>query len=697
MNRIRTLAAMCLFTVLLFCCVSGLAEAVAPPAPPDAPEHEGKAQWTVMMYLSGTDLETEGAMATYNLMELAQTTPNDQVNVVFQTGGTKQWHADEMIGLDIDETKLQRYQFDQEGYTLVDEQPLTNMASAQTLTEFIQWGAKTYPAEKYLLVMWDHGGGSLYGLIQDELHNNAIMPLDQLEIALKNAGVPLEAVLLDTCLMATLETAQAVQPSAKYLIAAQETVPGYGSAYATWMQFLYDTPGCDGARIGRVVCNSIQQKYAEMGMLSASRQLTFSVIDLSKIDAVSKAFDQMFVEAGKLLSDPEDFYAFAYQAQHAQHFNYNTMVDLGDLATRTRNTVLSNEVAGAVIEAVDAAVVYNLKGDQRSYATGLSFYYEPAAPYTALDHYARVCKNAPYLAFLDAASMQWTAPEWVYEQTERLPDITRENYIVETAVNLTQEGQLKLTITNAPAAVTAVYTTIYQYEKATDTWLKLGRYADVSGSFEQGIFYASFPEQWLTMNGEFVQLDLVEETDSYVLYSIPFQAILPDEEPIPLEFRIGYTFNDEYPEMLDDAQADNLIEQLPEGAFEFYGVWDQDSADSISLPSRNVQDISAYYGVPIQLMRKRMQLPGYDLGMNASGTFTLDSTVVPELQSLPRGQYFVMFDVVDVFGNWLQTQQALVDWNGKTAVYSGVEVEAETTEQAEEDIAAEPAEEAAAA
>lgn len=110
-----------------------------------------------------------------------------------------------------------------------------------------------------------------------------------------------------------------------------------------------------------------------------------------------------------------------------------------------------------------------------------------------------------------------------------------------------------------------------------------------------------------------------------------------------------------------------------------------------------MQDISAYYGVPIQLMRKRMQLPGYDLGMNASGTFTLDSTVVPELQSLPRGQYFVMFDVVDVFGNWLQTQQALVDWNGKTAVYSGVEVEAETTEQAEEDIAAEPAEEAAAA
>lgn len=695
MNQVRKWIAISLAVASLLSCTSGFAEMLTSFESSNASESGEKAQWTVMMYLCGTDLETEGAMATYNLMELAKTAPNNQVNVVFQTGGTKQWHTDESLGLAIDETKLQRYQFDQEGYKLVDEQPLANMASAETLTEFIQWSAETFPAEKYLLVMWDHGGGSLYGLIQDELHRRAIMPLDQLEIALKDSGVALEAVLLDTCLMATLETAQAVQSSAKYLIAAQETVPGYGSAYETWMQFLYDTPNCDGARLGRVVCNSIQQKYAELGMLSASRQLTFSVIDLSKIDTVAKAFDQMFVEVGKLLADPNDFYTFAYQAQHSQHFAYDTMVDLADLAARTRNIALSNEVASAVIEAVDAAVIYNLKGDQRSYATGLSFYYAPAASGTDLDHYARFSKSAPYLAFLDAASMQWTAPEWVYKKTERLPDITRENYIVETAVNLTVDGQPKLTIVNAPAAVTAVYTTLYQYEKATDTWLKLGRDAKVSGSFDQGVFYASFPEQWLTMNEEFVQLDLVEETDSYVLYSIPFQAVLPDQAPVPLEFRVGYTFLEEDAEAAEGEGAGDSMEQLPEGTFEFYGVWDQDSADNVELPGRNVNDISAYYGVTIQLMRKRMQLPGYDLGMNGSKAFTLDSTVTLELQTLPKGQYFILFDVVDVFGIWLQTEAILVDWNGKTASYSGVEIEKETIEEAEGNVETENTETAA--
>ncbi len=682
MNRIKHGLSIFFIVMLLFSCCVGLAEDTATPEPAVSDE---KAQWTVMMYMAGTDLETEGRMASYNLMELAQTKPSDHVNVVFQTGGTRQWHTEEVMDFDVDETKLQRYQFSKEGYKLVDEQPLANMASAQTLTEFIQWGAQNYPAEKYLLLMWDHGGGSLYGLIQDEMHNHSIMPLDQFEIALKNANVPLEAVLLDTCLMSTMETAQAVQASAKYLIAAQEIVPGYGSAYQTWMQFLYDTPTCDGARLGKVVCNSIQQKYAELGMLSSSRQLTFSVIDLSKIDAVAEAFEKLFTEAGSLLADVNQFYTFADQAQQAQHFTYETMVDLADLASRTRNIAISNETASAVIEAVDAAVVYNLKGDQRSYATGISFYYAPAAPYTDLDHYARISKSASYLAFLDAASMQWTAPTWVYEKTERLPDITRENYIVETAVSLTADGQPKLTITNAPASVTQVHTTIYQYEKATDTWLKLGKDADITGDFEKGVFFGRFPGHWLTLNNQFVQVDLVEENENHVLYSIPFQVVIPEQDPLDREFRLGYVFNEtEESEETTTTETDEKgvetkqpaeLASMPDGTVEFYGVWDQDSADSTQLPSRNVTDLSSYYGFSIQLMRNRIELPVNPLGSVVGEAFELNEDLELGSQDLPSGKYFIKFDVTDVLGNQLQTEEILIDWDGETAIFSGVEVE----------------------
>ena len=268
-----------------------------------------KAEWTVMIYLCGTDLESDGAMASGNLTEIAQTTPNDSVNVVIETGGTKQWYA-QNVGLDIDPKKLQRYSYDANGYALVEEAPLQNMASADTLSDFVSWGKANYPAEKYMLVLWDHGGGSVTGLIVDELHDNAIMSLDELQRGLEQSGVQLEALLLDTCLMATLETAQAAQSTTHYMIASQETVPGQGTDYKSWLQKLYNDPECDGQRFGRKLCDAVQQKYAELNDEYSSKFLTYSVIDLTKLDAVSAAFDQMFAEVGGLLADPNAFFDF---------------------------------------------------------------------------------------------------------------------------------------------------------------------------------------------------------------------------------------------------------------------------------------------------------------------------------------------------------------------------------------------------
>ena len=100
--------------------------------------------------------------------------------MVIETGGAREWHAEESLGLDISSERLQRWRYDANGYALVEELPLDNMASGGTLTDFIVWGSENYPAEKYMLVLWDHGGGSLTGLVSDALHNNAIMPLNQM-------------------------------------------------------------------------------------------------------------------------------------------------------------------------------------------------------------------------------------------------------------------------------------------------------------------------------------------------------------------------------------------------------------------------------------------------------------------------------------------------------------------------------------
>ncbi|MDD3336224.1 MAG: clostripain-related cysteine peptidase [Eubacteriales bacterium] len=647
-----------------------------------------KAQWTVLLYLCGTDLESNHGMASYNLQEIAKTSPNDQVHFVMETGGTNQWQTEEAVGLKIASDKLQRYHYDADGFMLDQELPLDNMAAASTLTDFIQWGAQNYPAEKYLLVLWDHGGGSVSGMICDEMHGNAIMPLDQLEVAMKDAAVPMEAVMLDTCLMATLETAQALQSSTKYLIASQEVVPGCGSAYEAWLQYLYNNPSCDGARFGRVACDAIQQKYAELGMSYASRMLTFAVIDLSRMDAVSAAFDKMVLELGKLLEDPERFYFFGYFTQHMQRYYDTTMVDLADMASRAGSNLLSRETASEVIEAVDSAVLYSIKGDQRSYSHGLSFYYEPSANMYKLDHYARVCKSAPYLAFLDATSMKWSAPAWVYQQTPRLKDISYQDYSVTADVNLAADGLPLLTVTNAPHAVANVEAVLYQYEKSSGSWLLLGDSDQVVKDYAAGVFTMDFPASWYTLNGNFCNMTIVEESLMYTLYSIPFMVEKADGEQQAKEFRVAYVLDDQPGTSDQDEQTENDTseEYAPwPGHFEFYGVWDSESSSGSSLPSRDTQELSAYYGLKIFTYLSRHSDPGMDAaGEAASKPYTLDASLTMDEKALPKGDYAMMFKVTDVFGAQQWMQPIYVTWNGKQAVYSGVEPLPEQT--AEEEV-----------
>ena len=101
-NPMRRWICVCMSVLMLMMGVSALAEgadaqpvetaAVAEPQEAQT-EKKDRAEWTVMVYLCGTDLESRFGMATYNLKEIARTEANDGVNVVIETGGAKSWEA----------------------------------------------------------------------------------------------------------------------------------------------------------------------------------------------------------------------------------------------------------------------------------------------------------------------------------------------------------------------------------------------------------------------------------------------------------------------------------------------------------------------------------------------------------------------------------------------------------------------------
>ena len=133
----------------------------------DEPAPSGEdGSWAVYWYLCGSDLESEGGFATVDLNELLEVALPENVTVVIETGGAAQWQNEV-----IDGSLLQRYVYDSEGLTLVDEQPSASMGDSETLEEFLRFARENYPADRTAVVFWNHGGGSVSGASFDELYD----------------------------------------------------------------------------------------------------------------------------------------------------------------------------------------------------------------------------------------------------------------------------------------------------------------------------------------------------------------------------------------------------------------------------------------------------------------------------------------------------------------------------------------------
>ena len=105
-------------------------------------------EWTVMVYLAGdNNLDSAGVI---DLKEMKKVGSTEQINVIAQFDREGKAIA------------TNRY-YIRKGGTLakdvVGSLGETNMGNPRVLEDFIKWGIKNYPAEHYLVVVWNHGNG----------------------------------------------------------------------------------------------------------------------------------------------------------------------------------------------------------------------------------------------------------------------------------------------------------------------------------------------------------------------------------------------------------------------------------------------------------------------------------------------------------------------------------------------------------
>ncbi|KAI4453952.1 spermatogenesis-associated protein 20 [Holotrichia oblita] len=362
-----------------------------------------KKPYTVMVYMNGSDLESEYGAATVDLIEMLNSgLKSEYANLIVFTGGTNRWQnstipSNECVIWEIADGKINK----------IAKVGLKNMGNPGTLSSFISFCNINYPAEKSGLILWDHGGGSIAGFGHDEKFTNGSLTLLKMNYAFEKADLTdkLEFLGFDSCLMATAEMAVVASPYARYLIASEDLEPGDGWDYSFLYQ-LNKNPYMDGYELGKHIADYFMDFYG----LDAEADLTMSVTDLSKAYEVMISMGElMSLCSSDLLSyKKSSFKKLSSKRNSTKTFgagsprdNESDMVDVGDMAIQLMD--LFPVEAEKLLYELDRAVIYNVHNSDTD-LYGLSSYYVYGGKKTAntsLDIYDRLKMDGDYTEYLN--------------------------------------------------------------------------------------------------------------------------------------------------------------------------------------------------------------------------------------------------------------------------------------------------------
>ncbi|HJJ36152.1 MAG TPA: clostripain-related cysteine peptidase [Methanocorpusculum sp.] len=248
----------------------------------------------------------------------------------------------------------------------------TKMTTADGLKAAVEY-ANEYAKKKQIsnlprfIVLWDHGGGYVgfasdftryTGTVKDSDYNETI-PVSGIRNALMASDKKFSIIIFDACLMSCIEVAYELKDAGDYLLASEELALG-GLNYENVFGKIFASTS-DPITIGKAIIKAyIRQTTLE-------KTTTLSLIDLSKINAISSALDTLGSVLAKALQDDETLNVLVKTYQDTHSFGvygdntYGTTADLShfvsNIARYGRGEI--KDAANAVGSAVGAAVIAN--------------------------------------------------------------------------------------------------------------------------------------------------------------------------------------------------------------------------------------------------------------------------------------------------------------------------------------------------
>jgi len=339
---------------------------------------ENKAKWTFMVYMAG-DNNLSSAGET-DIGELAKIGSSEDVNIIveFDRIGTSK-HS-------------KRYFIQKDDIQEIEDLGETDCGDPNTALDFIRWTADSYPADRYGLVLWNHGGGwepsaidtiatevgtAEYGraegaersasplgrvffrtslrkiMSQESMDDRAICSDDGsghsidtielgkvLEKATNVLGQPIDLLGMDACLMSNFEVAYQVRNQAHYIVASEENEPANGWPYNLVLEKLVTNPDIATAEFCAHIVDAYIQSYAHTNFT-----VTQSAFDLSQSAKLAQSLDKL---AQSLKANMPAVRNDIWSSQfHAAKFMHNTLWDIRHFCQMLHQTTSNESVRNA--------------------------------------------------------------------------------------------------------------------------------------------------------------------------------------------------------------------------------------------------------------------------------------------------------------------------------------------------------------
>lgn len=358
----------------------------------DGADETKKAKRTILMYLCGADLETDLGCASRNLRQILRSnfSSGDDVRFIVMTGGSKadpdyytdpaavpqSWKLEssylcdgdgntidqisdeynqiwEAKGLNAEENAGKLVLIDGDGITGPEGTPVLSkdelMTKPETLKAFLDYGAANFPAEKYDLILWDHGGGMTGGFGMDEHDPNRFTMYfhKMLNVLLDNGitdrdgdGVresKFDIINFDACLMSCVETILPLADITDYLVVSPENEPASGQFYEGWLSLIGQDPDYESYGICKRLVDDYIDFYSTEGNEDYGMNATMTAFDMKKLtesgfaDALNELAGTMRqeVSAGDELLFYDEMRSFRNTITYGDDAQF---VDFGNLA-----------------------------------------------------------------------------------------------------------------------------------------------------------------------------------------------------------------------------------------------------------------------------------------------------------------------------------------------------------------------------